>query len=209
MQHLSKYAALMLTVVESPLSGQAQTICWLDHHLGGLRVPLLMGWLEARFRRSNQGYAKACMRDSLARGEAPYASHLLFDQPGLLNDARSDERELGMHAGFAWGLVGAKRVFYVDRGMSGGMVLGLSQARELRQRVEFRSLGGKWAGDAQEQARAQAAVKAHVLPGDLNPAPLPPPPRVPTAQVPEPLTPTKRTLPPLPPRKRPPLPPRK
>ena len=201
MQHLSKYAVHMLVILESPLSGVAQTTHWLDRHLGGLRAPLLMHWLEVRFRHDNQRYARACLRDCLLRGEAPYASHLLYDQPGVLDDAVAAHRELGMHAGFAWGLVGAKRVFYVDRGMSGGMVLGLSQARELRQRVEFRSLGGKWAGDAQEQARAQAAVKAHVLPGDLNPAPLPTPPRVPTAQVPEPLTPTKRTLPPLPPRK--------
>jgi len=199
MQHLSKYAALMLTVVESPLSGQAQTICWLDHHLGGLRVPLLMGWLEARFRRSNQGYAKACMRDSLARGEAPYASHLLFDQPGLLNDARSDERELGMHAGFAWGLAGRKRVFYMDRGMSGGMLLGLQQAHELNQPVEFRTLGGRWKTDRATASRTQALISAH----RLSHAPAPALPTVPpTAQVASPSSTRPGKPPPEPPKPR-------
>lgn len=34
---------------------------------------------------SNIEYARACIRDSLLRGEAPLASHLLYTQPGILD----------------------------------------------------------------------------------------------------------------------------
>lgn len=31
----------------------------------------------------NLRYLRACMRDCLRRGEAPYASHALYTQPGV------------------------------------------------------------------------------------------------------------------------------
>ena len=34
----------------------------------------------------NVAYARDCVRDSLMRGEAPYASHLLYTQPNILDD---------------------------------------------------------------------------------------------------------------------------
>jgi hypothetical protein len=83
------------------------------------------------------------MRDSLERGEAPYASHLLFDQPGLLDDADAAQRSLGMNAGFAWGAAGEERAFYTDRGVSSGMERGAQEAERLGQRVHFRKLGRK------------------------------------------------------------------
>jgi hypothetical protein len=50
----------------------------------------------------NVAYARAAMRDSLLRGEAPIASHLLYTQPGVLDDQVSDERRLGIEAGLVW-----------------------------------------------------------------------------------------------------------
>lgn len=47
-------------------------------------------------------YARACVRDSLSRGEAPIASHLLYTQPGILRDEVSKERQWGIDAGLAW-----------------------------------------------------------------------------------------------------------
>ena len=47
----------------------------------------------------NVEYARACMADSLRRGEAPIASHLLYTQPGILRDEVEGERELGINAG--------------------------------------------------------------------------------------------------------------
>ena len=39
---------------------------------------------------ANVKYARRCVRDSLSRGEAPIASHLLYTQPGMPGTARSD-----------------------------------------------------------------------------------------------------------------------
>ena len=38
----------------------------------------------AGFVKRNEDYARECLRDSLMRGEAPIASHLLYTQPGVL-----------------------------------------------------------------------------------------------------------------------------
>jgi hypothetical protein len=50
---------------------------------------------------ANMRYARAAMRDSLMRGEAPFASHLLYTQEGVLLDSVPEERTLGIEAGFA------------------------------------------------------------------------------------------------------------
>ena len=52
--------------------------------------------------KRNLEYARACVKDSLLRGEAPIASHLLYTQEGILNDSISEERRLGIDAGLAW-----------------------------------------------------------------------------------------------------------
>lgn len=70
---------------------------------------------------SNIAYAKLCMNDSLNRNEAPLASHLLYTQPGILNDGILDERNLGINAGLAWSRVADYAVFYMDLGCSPGM----------------------------------------------------------------------------------------
>jgi len=69
----------------------------------------------------NVAYARAAVADSLKRGEAPIASHLLYTQPGILDDLKPDERALGIEAGLAWGKVAEAAVFYLDRGWSSGM----------------------------------------------------------------------------------------
>lgn len=75
----------------------------------------------------NIRYARKCMRDMLLRGEAPYASHLLYTQEGVLDDTIPEERTLGIEAGFAWKHIpGVHTVFYTDRGMSAGMEQALS-----------------------------------------------------------------------------------
>lgn len=71
---------------------------------------------------ANTEYARAAMRDSLERGEYPLASHLLYPQPGILDEFNPTEREWGIRAGLAWRAVAEKAVFYVDRGWSGGML---------------------------------------------------------------------------------------
>lgn len=70
----------------------------------------------------NVTYARACLADCIRRGEAPIASHLLYTQPGVLNDDNPAERTLGIEAGLAWGRVADGAVFYVDLGWSNGML---------------------------------------------------------------------------------------
>ena len=68
---------------------------------------------------ANVAYAQAAMLDSLAKGEAPIASHLLYTQ--MLDDTIPAERALGIECGLAWRAVAEKAVFYVDKGWSRGM----------------------------------------------------------------------------------------
>jgi hypothetical protein len=89
---------------------------------------------------ANLTYARKCMADCIARGEAPFASHLLYTQPGVLDDLKLEERKLGMECGFAWGLHADATVVYVDRGVSRGMELGIERANLEGRRIEFRRL---------------------------------------------------------------------
>lgn len=93
---------------------------------------------------ANQEYARAALRDCLSRGEAPFASHLLYTQPGVLDDADPSERQLGIAAGLAWGDAACATVVYIDRGLSEGMREGIARAELAGRPVEFRSLGGRW-----------------------------------------------------------------
>jgi hypothetical protein len=69
----------------------------------------------------NIAYLRLCMRDCLLRGEAPYASHALYTQPGVLDDTVAADRELGIAAGLSWHEVADSIVFYTDLGWSTGM----------------------------------------------------------------------------------------
>ena len=89
-------------------------------------------------------YARACLADCLKRGEAPFASHLLYAQPGVLDDAIAEERSLGIKAGFAWRDVADATVVYGDLGMSWGMTQGIEDAQMKGRPVNYRMLGGEW-----------------------------------------------------------------
>ena len=92
----------------------------------------------------NVAYARAALRDCLLRGESPAASHLLFTQPGVLDDTDPAERRLGIEAGLAWGRVAQATVVYADLGLSKGMLQGIARAEAEGRVVEFRCLGGDW-----------------------------------------------------------------
>lgn len=101
----------LLTIIETPYSGDVE---------------------------ANTAYARACLLDSLRRGEAPIASHLLHTQ--VLDDMQPDERSLGIEAGLAWYRVATKCVVYTDRGISGGMKMGISRAEQHSVAIEYRSI---------------------------------------------------------------------
>lgn len=93
--------------------------------------------LSGDFAR-NIRYARLCALDCLRRGEAPYASHLLYTQ--ILDDARPEDRKLGMSAGFAWNGAAELAAVYTDLGISGGMRAGIESHERCGTPVEIRSL---------------------------------------------------------------------
>ena len=88
----------------------------------------------------NMAYLRACMNDCFKRDEAPFASHGLYTQKGVLNDRIPEERKLGIKAGFVWADLAEKRVVYLDLGMTDGMKKGVEHAKEIGQQVELRWL---------------------------------------------------------------------
>lgn len=109
---------------------------------------------SARYSRDgNVAYARACVRDSLLRGEAPMASHLLYAQVGVLDDDDVEQRAIGLEAGLAWGRAARATVVYVDRGVSRGMRVGIERARTEERPVELRSLVSDGASDDGAEVR--------------------------------------------------------
>ena len=95
----------------------------------------------------NVEYALECMRDSLSRGEAPMATHLLYTQipGGFLCDTkphaqRMTDRATGLAGGLAWRKLASKTVMYVDLGVSAGMDQARLEAESLNQVIEVRRI---------------------------------------------------------------------
>lgn len=89
---------------------------------------------------TNEAYARAALFDSLGRGEAPIASHLLYTQ--VLNDDVPGQRKLGIAAGLAWAEYADATVVYIDLGISAGMLHGINDAVKYDRPVEFRNIAG-------------------------------------------------------------------
>lgn len=106
---------MKLVIVESPFAGDVET---------------------------NIKYARAAMHDCFMRGEAPFASHLLYTQENVLDDTIPIERELGINAGLLWGEKADKTVVYGDLGISRGMNYGIERALKAGREIEYRSLPG-------------------------------------------------------------------
>lgn len=108
-------SAFRLVIVESPFSGDVER---------------------------NSAYARRALSDCLRRGESPFASHLLFTQPGVLDDSIAEERVNGIAAGLAWAERADATVVYTDLGISSGMRQGIEHAERFNRPIEYRSIGG-------------------------------------------------------------------
>jgi hypothetical protein len=86
----------------------------------------------------NVEYARDCMRESLKRGEHPYAVHLLM--PQVLDDAVPAQREEGMAVGWSWMAHADLVAVYTDRGISSGMMRDIEEASRLQKLITFRSI---------------------------------------------------------------------
>lgn len=80
------------------------------------------------------------MRDCALRGDAAYASHLLYTQPGVLDDQNPAERQLGIELGLLWGDCAVLTVVYTDFGISNGMKYGIANAEKHKREIETRTL---------------------------------------------------------------------
>jgi len=108
-----RISEMPLVIIESPFAGDIET---------------------------NIKFARACMRDALLNGEAPFASHLLYTQDGILDDKIFGERSLGIEAGLTWGKRANKTVVYTNLGITKGMEKGIQRAKDEGRAVEFREL---------------------------------------------------------------------
>lgn len=95
----------------------------------------------------NIEYGRMCLRDSILRGEVPFASHLLYTQEGVLDDNDPIERDLGIELGLQVGRIATSTVVYTDRGISKGMEYGIARAKEEGREVEYRGIAGYTKGD--------------------------------------------------------------
>jgi hypothetical protein len=87
---------------------------------------------------ANIAYARRCVHHSVHANEAPIASHLLFTQPGILDDNSPEERKRGIEAGLAWLPRASYQVFYTDRGWSKGMIQALERGRKFNMSIRVR-----------------------------------------------------------------------
>ena len=86
----------------------------------------------------NKRYGRMALHDSIMRGEAPLASHLLYTQPFVLDDNLPEERELGMSLGWHVMRRSSYVAVYADRGFSSGMVRGIEAAIKAGKKIKLR-----------------------------------------------------------------------
>lgn len=97
--------------------------------------------------QDNVTFARRICRYAILHGYAPYASHLFYTQPGILDDDIPHERTLGISAGLVWSSQ-AHEVWFclrpIETEMSAGMQNALLYAERrgaLIRRMTFTQLG--------------------------------------------------------------------
>lgn len=148
---------MQLVIIESPFAGGENIeIDMVKEDFGGFTAcfdkcpkPFSMGpytvpsvGKKHAKRHAALMYARAAMNDCFKRGEAPIASHLLYTQPGVLDDDIPEERKKGIEAGLLWGRHASKTVVYIDLGISDGMKEGIERAKAQGRPIEQRQLPG-------------------------------------------------------------------
>lgn len=101
----------------------------------------------------NISYAVSATHDCLEKGEAPFASHILYtcgfdeDNNITFNDDTIETDSIGrawsIRAGLDWLDVSDKVVVYTDKGITEGMYQGIAHAKRNNKPIEYRSLFGK------------------------------------------------------------------
>ena len=89
-------------------------------------------------RVRNVAYALAALRDSIDRGEAPFAGHLLYTH--ILDDALPEQREIGMDCHLSWLRHASLVAVYADYGVSPGMRWAINLAVDQAIPIEYRRI---------------------------------------------------------------------
>lgn len=86
----------------------------------------------------NLDYANACVRESLLRGEAPFAMHLFY--PTYLDEYNPEERAKGIACGLMWLRAADMVALYIDHGKTSGMLAAEELALQCKIPVVYRRL---------------------------------------------------------------------
>jgi hypothetical protein len=84
--------------------------------------PALDGAGMAASVAAHKEYLRKVLSDAFQRGEAPFASHFFYTP--VLDDNDPAQRSLGLLAGSTWGAMSDVQAFYLDMGLSEGMIAG-------------------------------------------------------------------------------------
>lgn len=112
---------------------------------------------------ANTEYARRCLFHSLMQGEAPVAGHMLYTQPGVLDDGYAPDRALGIAAHMAWIKRADKLVVYRDNGVTEGMTKAVQYAMRTGVPIEYREIDERpfteGVGDAFRKASERMLVR--------------------------------------------------
>jgi len=164
---LQKMADLAREEKEREASGEGGPRAWFMPRPGEHRRRVIIESPYSGDVASNTAYARKAMADSLARGEAPLLSHLLYTQ--VLDDLDPDDRAAGMEAGWSWTPLAQAVAVYSDLGMTKGMQRGIDRAKAAGVRIERR-----WLSPMRDEYPATFAELEK--PEESKPIPAPPAP---------------------------------
>ena len=97
----------------------------------------------------NIEYAKCCVQNSLNRGEAPFAAHLLYTRfsdlrkenyEGHVEEENEARRKTKLESGYSWGKQASMVAVYTDLGISPGMERAINYYNEHGIYVDYRCL---------------------------------------------------------------------
>lgn len=117
----------------------AELVAELERYMDPKAKPLVV--IESPLAgdyEANKRFARLALLDSIHRGEAPFAGHLLYTQ--VLDDKSATERELGISCHLAHVRRAQRVAVYANLGVSKGMDRAIDLAVELGIPWETRSI---------------------------------------------------------------------
>ena len=104
------------------------------------REPIVIESPYAGDVERNLPYLQRCIKDSIERGEAPFASHQMYTQ--ALDDKSHQGRLVGIECGYAYLILIRRQIFYTDLGWSPGMITAWDFGAEIGATQVLRALDG-------------------------------------------------------------------